>query len=221
MSTTNTSSYLEERIDLLTKELASKRRATNWASNLSLILGLIVILLLCGYFGYGYYMFNDITNPKTVVASAKSYLDDLSIEARQTAGEEVKKSAPIWAQQASVELVANMPTLREKAEVAIGQYFDDQVQQSQDIARREFTRLIEENRKDFDEAIKIISEEGKSEEFVSKVMPLIEKQSGNDIQTQVTNVLGGLEFINEQLAKLSRGQDLNPIGPVNNFVSDH
>jgi hypothetical protein len=209
---------MEERINQLSKELAAKRRSTNWSSNLSLIIGMLLILLLCGYFGYGYYMFDDITNPKTIVASAKSYLEDLSVEARRTAGEEVRKSAPIWAQQASTELVANMPSFREKAEITFNQYFDEQVEKTKELTRSEFANIVENNRGDFQEAIDTLVQRGKSDEFVAKIMPIIEQQYATDMKTQVSNVLGGLQFINQQLDKLSTGQDLNPIEQQQRYI---
>ncbi|MDG1873360.1 MAG: hypothetical protein P8J27_05590 [Mariniblastus sp.] len=218
MSATPSSTHTQERIALLTKELASKRRSTNWGSNLTLIVGMIAILLLCGYFGYGYYMFNDITNPKTIVASAKSYVEDLSIEARKTAGEEVRKSAPIWAKQASLELVANMPEIRKKAETTLQQYFDEQLSRTKDLTRSEFAKIVQANREDFEEAINIIVEENKSDEFVAKVMPIIEQQYATDMKGQINDVLGGLQFINGQLDTLAAGKDLNPIQQKQRYI---
>ncbi len=95
---TSKPSHLEERIDLLTKDMAGKRRATNWSANLTLIIGLLAILLLCGYFGYGYRELDSVTQPEDIVAAASNYLDKYSVEARKTAAVEVRKSAPIWAQ---------------------------------------------------------------------------------------------------------------------------
>jgi len=218
MSTSSTTGHMEERIDQLNKELVAKRRATNWSSNLVLVIGMLAILFLCGYFGYGYYMFDDITNPRKIVNAAKSYVEDLSIEARRTAGEEVKKSAPIWAKQASVELVANMPTIREKAEITFTQYFDEQVLATKDMTRTEFAKIVENNRGEFKEAIDTLVQQGKSDEFVAKVMPIIEQQYATDMQSQVQDVLGGLQFINEQLDKLSANKELNPIEQQQRYI---
>ena len=176
MSTTTntTASHMEERIDILVKELSRKRSATNWGSNLSLVIGLLVILLLCGYFGYGYYMFDDVTRPENVVKYANSYLDEYSMQARQVASQEVRKSAPIWAQEASRELIANMPSFREKAETAIVQYLDEQLEKTQQQTASGFADLMDENRGSFAEAIDIIVKEEGSDEFVNKIMPIIE-----------------------------------------------
>ena len=218
MSTSSTSSHMEDRINQLTKEVASKRRSTNWSSNLVLIIGMMAILALCAYFGFGYYKFDDITQPTTVVAAAKSYLDELSVEARKAAGEEIKRSAPIWAQEASTQLVENMPSIREKAEISFNQYFDDQVQETRKLTRSEFGKVVENNRGEFKEAIDTLVERGKSDEFVSKIMPIIEEQYATDMKMHVTNVLGGLQFINQQLDKLSSDEELNPIEQQQRYI---
>lgn len=203
--------YVEERIDLLTKDLAAKRRSTNWSSNLSLIVGFLAIFLLCGYFGYGYSMFDDVTQPETVVNAAKSYLEKYAVEARKTAAIEVKKSAPVWAQEASRELIANMPAIRKNAEASFTQYFNEELNQSHDLAQIEFARVVRDNRSDFSEAINIIIKDGKSEAFVDKVLPIIEKNYARDMKASVADVLGGLRTINAQLDRLSEGEDLNLI----------
>lgn len=215
---TSTTNHMEDRINQLHKELIGKRRATNWSSNIVLVLGLLIILALCGYFGYGYRELDSVTQPREIVGAAKSYLEDFSVEARKTAGEEVQKSAPIWAKQASTELLANMPKMRESAEESFTQYFDEQVQKTKEFTRAEFSKIVTDNRSDFDEAINMLVEKGKSDEFVAKVMPIIEQQYAADMPTQVSNVLGGLQFINQQLEKLALGQDLNPIEQQQRYI---
>jgi hypothetical protein len=212
MSSPNTSnSHIEQRIDLLTKELASKRRSTNWSTNLTLIIGLLAILALCGYFGYGYNELNSITKPDQILAAAAGYLDEYSVEARKAAAVEVRKSAPVWAKEASKELVANMPTLREKTEESVAQYFDSQLQAGQNMTRGEFEIILRDNRDDFEEAINLIVEEGNSDEFVDQVLPIIEKNYGRDLKANVAKVLGGLQDMSRRIDKLARGKNLNPI----------
>ncbi len=211
MSTTNQPSHTEERIDLLIKELRRKRRATNWGTNLSLIIGLLAIALLCVYFGYGYYMLDDVSQPRTIVASAKAYLDNYSKEGRKIAAEEVKKSAPIWAQEASRELVANMPSMREQAEVTITNYLDEQLEQTHAMTESEFLKLMENNRADFSEAIDMIVKNGGSDEFIDKIMPIIEKEYAPDMKTSVSNAMGAIQELNRRVEKLARSSELNPV----------
>lgn len=210
-SPSTNASHLEERIDMLVKELARKRRSTNWGTNLSLLIGLAAIVLLCGYFGYGYYMFDDFTKPDNIVKYANSYLDEYSAQAREVAAEEVKKSAPIWAKEVSRELVDNMPTLRERAEIAIDEYLDEQLVKTQQQTEVGFAELMDKHRNAFADAIDIIIKEGTSDEFVEKVLPIIEENYAPEMKDSVMNTLGALQDINVRMEKLARGQDLNPI----------
>jgi hypothetical protein len=202
---------MEERIDLLTKELAAKRKSTNFSSNASLILGLLSILLLCGYFGYGYYAMKEMTRPEIIVQSASTWLETYSVEARQAAAEEIRKSAPVWAQEAIKELVANVPAFREKAELAIADYFDRQLSETQDSTKKEFSKIMRNNREEFEEAINLIVESDKPEEFVDTVLPIIEENYATDMRANVSSVLGGLQDFNERLDHLAEGENLNPL----------
>jgi hypothetical protein len=203
--------HTEERISILIKELAKKRRATNWGTNLSLIVGLLAIGALCVYFGYGYFALDEITRPEKVVDFAKSKLVDLSKDGRRIAADEVKKSAPIWAQEASRELVANMPSFRTKAETTIVEYLDEQLEKTHATTEQEFVKLMEENRADFKDAIDVIVKDGGSDEFMDKIMPIIEREYAPDMKDSVSNALSAIQELNRRIEKLSMGLELNPI----------
>ena len=133
------------------------------------------------------------------------------MQARQVASQEVRKSAPIWAQEASRELIANMPSFREKAETAIVQYLDEQLEKTQQQTASGFADLMDENRGSFAEAIDIIVKEEGSDEFVNKIMPIIEDNYAPELKDSVTSTLGTLQDLNRRMKKLARGQNLNEI----------
>ena len=207
---TNTS-HVEERIDHLVKELAGKRRMTSLGTNLSLVVGLISIALLCVYFGYGYFMLDELTQPETVVGSAKAYLEDNSPRAMEIASAEVRNSAPVWANQASQELIASMPTVREQAEVALMSYIDEQLAETQKLTSEGFEDMMDKHQADFADAINMMVAGGDSSAFTEKVMPMIEEAYAPEMKESVLNTLGILQEINRRMAKLAAGKDLNEI----------
>ena len=207
---TNTS-HVEERIDHLVKELAGKRRITSLGTNLSLLVGLISIALLCVYFGYGYFMLDELTRPETVVGSAKAYLEDNSPRAMEIAATEVRNSAPVWADQASQEFIASMPTVREQAEVALMSYIDEQLAETQKLTSEGFEEMMDKHKADFADAINMMVAEGDSSGFTEKVMPLIEEANAPEMKESVLNTLGILQEINRRMEKLAAGKDLNEI----------
>ena len=207
---TNTS-HVEERIDHLVKELAGKRRITSLGTNLSLLVGLISIALLCVYFGYGYFMLDELTKPETVVGSAKAYLEDNSPQAMEIAAAEVRNSAPIWANQASQEFIASMPTVREQAEVALMSYIDEQLAETQKLTSEGFEDMMDKHQADFADAINMMVAGGDSAVFTEKVMPLIEEAYAPEMKESVLPTLGILQEINRRMEKLATGKDLNEI----------
>jgi hypothetical protein len=203
--------HVEERIDHLVKELAGKRRMTSLGTNLSLVVGLISIALLCVYFGYGYFMLDELTQPETVVGSAKAYLEDNSPRAMEIASAEVRNSAPVWANQASQELIASMPTVREQAEVALMSYIDEQLAETQKLTSEGFEDMMDKHQADFADAINMMVAGGDSSAFTEKVMPMIEEAYAPEMKESVLNTLGILQEINRRMAKLAAGKDLNEI----------
>ena len=204
-------SHVEERIDHLVKELAAKRRMTSLGTNLSFLVGLISIAMLCVYFGYGYYVLNDLTQPETVVGAAKAYLEDNSPRVMEIAATEVRNSAPVWADQASQEFIASMPTVREQAEVALMSYIDEQLDETQKLTSEGFEDMMNKHQADFADAINMMVEGGDSSGFTQKVMPLIEEAYAPEMKDSVLNTLGVLQEINRRMEKLAAGKDLNEI----------
>ena len=211
MNTPANRSYLDERIGMLTSELASKRRSMNWSSNLTLVLGLIAIIALSGYFGYGYFRLNEITQPTMIVDAAYGQVDQYASRAREMAASEIRSSAPTWAKQASQQLVDKMPTLREKAEAQILDYMEKKLLESQQMTEERFQKILSENRAEFEEAIEMMVKPGGSKGFVSKIYPIIEKKYAPEMRDTIKEAISGLELINRQLETLARSDDLNPI----------
>ncbi len=211
MTTNNSSTHFEQRIDLLAKELASKRRSVNWFANLSLVVGILVLLTLGGYFGYGYNELNSMTKPDQILAAASNQLNEYSEEARKFAAVEVRKFAPLWAEEASLKLIQSLPSLREKTEESLAQFFDNQLQSRQKKTRREFAMVLRDNRDDFENAINIIVEQNDSSQFVDQVMPIIEKNYGAELKANVGEALSGLREANRRIVELAQGKDLNLI----------
>jgi hypothetical protein len=172
---------------------------------------LISIALLCVYFGYGYFMLDELTQPETVVGSAKAYLEDNSPRAMEIASAEVRNSAPVWANQASQELIASMPTVREQAEVALMSYIDEQLAETQKLTSEGFEDMMDKHQADFADAINMMVAGGDSSAFTEKVMPMIEEAYAPEMKESVLNTLGILQEINRRMAKLAAGKDLNEI----------
>ncbi len=204
-------SPLEQRIDMLISDLKGKRRSTYFSANVTLLIGLLVIILLCVYFGIGYYILDDVTKPDKVVQSAKAMVDDYAKEARTVAAEEIQKSAPIWAQEVSNEFITSMPDLRERAEAGIEQVLDEQLLEGRRLTTEQFAKLLQENRKEFSEAIATLTDEENTQAFVDTVMPIVEEEYVPALRYDAIQILGVLEDLDRRIERLATAEDLNPI----------
>lgn len=204
-------SHLEERIDMLTRELAGKRRSTNWATNLTLLVGMLIIILLCVYFGIGYYIINDSTRPERIVQSAKGMIEEYAWEARNAAVDEIRASAPGWAEEVSNQFINRMPGMRKQAESALTQVLEEQLQRGRQITTEQFAIMLRENREDFREAIETLSDDGDTQEFVARIMPIVEKQYVPALRNDAIQILGVLDDLNRRLDRLATADDLNPV----------
>ena len=70
---------------------------------------------------------------------------------------------------------------------------------------------MEENRADFKDAIDVIVKDGGSDEFMDKIMPIIEREYAPDMKDSVSNALSAIQELNRRIEKLSMGLELNPI----------
>jgi hypothetical protein len=192
----------EERIELLVSELSATRRWTNFNSNL---------ILLCAYFGFFYYTFNDLSRPDRIVAAARAYVEDVTPEARQMAAKEIQKSAPIWAREISSEIISSLPNMREQAEVAVNHLIDDQIRQVSDRTSVEFDRMVSENRDELGKAIDTLVDKQDSQEFVTRVMPIFEKEYVPGLKYDSVQIVGVLDDLKQRFTKLAAGKDLNPV----------
>ena len=145
------------------------------------------------------------------MGSAKAYLEDNSPRAMEIAAAEVRNSAPVWADQASQELIASMPTVREQAEVALMSYIDEQLAETQKLTSEGFEDMMDKHQADFADAINMMVAGGDSAVFTEKVMPLIEEAYAPEMKESVLNTLGILQEINRRMEKLATGKDLNEI----------
>jgi hypothetical protein len=206
------------RIDQLNRRLASRRRSTNFASTLTLIIGLIAIGLLSFYFYYGYKQFQEVTDPKMLITLVKDQVNSNLPEVRNMAAQEIRASAPQWAQEASNELIKQMPTARAEIEKQIRAFLDSQLIEAKTITQAKFRQMIADNRAEVKEAVDTILSDKESQEFINAFMPVVEKSVAIDVQNNASEALGGFVDLNDRLEKLSKGEGLSELEKQQRYV---
>ncbi len=201
----------EERLEQLSRELAGTRRWSRWTSNLALFIGLIAFALMCGYFGYFYYLLNDLTRPESAVRVLSGIVAEQGPELRKMASEEIRESAPVVAREISARFIERLPIAREQLEATINRAVDAQLSEAHQRTSEEFERIIRENRDEFRDAIKGMVDESDSQTFVDNTMPIFEKEYIPGLRYDAIRVLGVLDDLDQKFERLATSETLNPV----------
>src|SRR5436309_10914621 len=102
-----TAPSLKDRLDQLNRELARERRRTQRATALTLVVGLIVVALLSGYFAYGYIKIAPVIKPQFLLDVAEDTIQRELPKGRVKLEEQIIKSSPEWAQRLSQQALDN------------------------------------------------------------------------------------------------------------------
>ncbi|MCH2180437.1 MAG: hypothetical protein MK108_00390 [Mariniblastus sp.] len=198
-----------QQVETLAAELSKKRQSIQRGMNLTLVMGVVALLALTTYFAYGYYQFKEVTRSTTIVNFAKAEFDRNLDELKQVAETEIVESAPIWAAQASQELVEQLPAGRQRLEHWLKDAIDQQLIDARAITSSKFDEILQANRPDLERAIRSMTSEGGSDQFVDQFLPLLEREAGVDMRQGAMQALGTFADINNQLDRLATNQDLN------------
>lgn len=213
MADTNTT-----RIDTLKQRLQQRRKRTNFASTLTLLIGLVAIGLLSYWFYVGYKGFQEITDPHKLVAIGKNMINEKLPEVREIAATQIRESAPQWSQELSDTLIKQMPAGRTEIENQISVFLDSQFQDANVVTKEKFREMIAQNRTEIQSAVDTILSDKESEAFVSAFMPVVEKSIGIDIQDNASEALGAFGELNDRLERLAKGENLNDLEKQQRYV---
>ena len=196
-------------VDTVACELSKKRHSIQRGLKLTLALGVVAIAALSAYFAYGYHQFKEVTQSTTLVNFAKAEFDRNLGELKQVAETEIVESAPGWAAQVSQGLVEQIPAGRQSLEGWVKDAIDQQLIDARAITSAQFEEMLQANRPEFERAIRSMTSENGSDQFVNEFLPLLEREAGVDMQQGAMQALGTFAEINNQIDRLAANQDLN------------
>lgn len=192
----------------LLKDCATRTRRGNM---LTVIVGAFVLLLLGGYFAYGYSQIADVTKPKVMVDAAESWLEDQIPEVRKTLEAEVDKSAPVWAESLSKQAQASLPTVREKLEAYVLDQADQIMEQTVNLTEEHFRKVLKEKREVLEEGFNDLAKSPKlAKETLRDLVDAMEGVFQADMKEGSSEMFARLNFMTEKLTRLKAGKDLNP-----------
>ena len=194
---------LNERLHDVQRQLITERRRAARATTLVVIIGILALVMLGGYFAYGYSEIKKNTTQDILLNFAEGKVRDQLPVARQTVAEEIKKSAPEWARMLSQQAQENLPTARQKLEEHALEQCDGMLKEASLMSTEQFRRFLRDNRQTLETGFKDLA---KSPKVADQTLADIEKSLDKELQTsmrgQARELLSTLSSANAKLTRL-------------------
>lgn len=192
--------------DRLLKNCTSRTRNGNV---LTILVGVVLLGLLGGYFVYGYNQISSVMEPDTLVDVAQSWLDNQIPEVRRSLEAEVDRSAPVWAESLSKQAQSSLPSIREKLEDYVLEQVDQTVEQSMSITEDNFRKFLREKREVLDEGFKDLATSPQlAKESLARLELAMNDAMEADMKQGASDLYTTLTLMNVKLARLKAGQHL-------------
>ena len=127
---------------------------TRHGNSLTIIVGVLLLAVVGGYFVYGYSEISSVMEPDALVNAGQGWLDEQIPQVRKQIEDQIEKQAPVWAASLSKQAQASLPTVREKLEEYVLQQVEQTVGQTVDITEANFRKFLREKREVLDEGFK-------------------------------------------------------------------
>lgn len=181
------SSTLIERSEAAQNELVKLRRSFQLGSWITGIVGTVIIVVLGGYFCYGYIVISELKDPEPIIALVGQMADTQIPLIRARLESQVDKNATAWAQDASDRAVAFVPTLRKKLEELASEQVDKAIDQINVLGEKEFRRVLDENRDTIKQALQDLEDD---KEISDGVLLLLEEELAKELKMNVDALAG-------------------------------
>jgi hypothetical protein len=201
---------LDQRLERLERRIASQRTHLARRSRVTALIALILLIVLAGYFYFGYKNFDEVTQPQMVVQVAESFIDTNLPELRKSLQAEIVRSAPGWAEQLSGELQSGMPQAREQLENYIIDQMDAVLHETNAMSQEQFRTFLKDNRAVLEQGFKdLATSPTVAEETMQNVIDALDKQFAKQMQVESSDLFDTVAQMKKKLDRLAGGQNLN------------
>lgn len=203
-------SALNKRLEGAQTQLDSLRRGVKRSAIISTCIGVVLLLLLTGYFTYGYLqILNFVNKPEEAVSLVGQTVEDMLPDARKQLETMIVNDSPAWAERASEELVANAPKIREQLEALIFEQTEQLVETLAGFTAKEFEQFLVDQRPMLEAEIRELSSANTvPEKTMAELTQALENNLQVNIQEQADELLKTVRALNDKLSALSEGRDL-------------
>lgn len=203
-------SVLTERMNKLTQQISQHEARINRGTRTMGTIGLIALLLLSGYFYFGYKEIAGMLEPKMLVSSATGMLEQNLPKAREALVEKINQSAPEWAANVSKEAQSAIPKLRNQIEDYVLTETDKLAGQVTNLTEDKFRKAMHDNHEVIEKGFKELADSDKlSEESLLVLVQALDQELKTDMLAQSKDILETVRFLSTRVQRLSVGNGLD------------
>ena len=200
---------LVDRSEAVYRELRSMRIRFRLGAWITLIVGGLLLLLVIGYFSYGYSEISSFRDPELVVSLVGDMADQQIPALKKMAEDQVNQNASVWAEQASEQVLAQAEPMRKQIEALAMQQADEAIAKIDVVGEKKFREMLEQNRETVQNAInQLKNDEEISEGAVIALKEAVEKEFQIDADSQVDALVTLVSDVNANMDKLVAGENL-------------
>lgn len=213
---------LLERLDALHTEFARRNWWTNFGNLTTVTVGGLLVVLMLGYFTFGYVQIKDLTDSEMLYALLEQNLRNTKMpgsnrgvpttlsQARRYLESEIDKTSTRLAKQMSEQLLQRGPQIREQIENYAVMQAEQLLDEGTKMTAEKFRGIIKHNRSLLAACIHDLSENDElAESRIAELVAAMETEMGADLKSQADEVLKAVRLANQRLVALSKGKNLN------------
>jgi hypothetical protein len=199
----------DDRLNRLERQIAALHTQLSRRSRITGCVALVLLIVLAGYFYFGYKNFDEVTRPEMVVQVAETFVDTNLPELRKSLQAEIIRSAPGWAEQLSLELQASMPQARAQLEDYIIDQMDTVLHETNALSQEQFRSFLRENRPALERGFKDLAQSPTmAEETMKQVIDGLDKQLSPQMQLESSDLFETVSMMKKKLDRLKSAQNL-------------
>src|SRR5437588_201904 len=129
---------IKERLARLEQDLIRQRQRVDTTTGLTAIVGILILVAVCGYMWYGYNQISIFKDPNKIADMAAQTVDENLPQLRRNLESEIVSSAPEWAGALSKQALGYLPAGRQQFEKLVMENLDDALAQTREKTNEQF-----------------------------------------------------------------------------------
>ena len=178
-------------------------------SKVTLIVAILLLCAMSGYFWWGLGSIKSVLQPELLVNAGSEILSQEIPGLRKQVQDQLTEAAPTWAESLSQQAIDAAPDVRKKLEDQIVDQTRVTIERYIQIGDNEFKAILQANRKEFEETLQsLATDKDYTDETVAIFEAAINQELGENMHDQAHQVLGTVIALREKAQKLSTGGNL-------------